>query len=130
MTEPRVVESEPRILLNTAHFQDPAAAPVAGAVWKLTEHQRDLDSNLIALPAGDGIAMHTGPHLDVLVHVTAGSGQLLTELASLDLEPGCVVWLPRGSRRQFVAGSDGLCYLTVHQRRQALVLEPPAPSTN
>jgi hypothetical protein len=34
------------------------------------------------------------------------------------------LWLPRRSRRQFTAGPDGLRYLTVHQRRQALVLEP------
>lgn len=113
----------PRVLLNTARFENPAATPVTGATWKLTPRQRDLDSNLIVLPAGGGIDMHTGPNLDVLIHVTAGSGRLITELGTVDLVPGAVVWLPRGSRRQFVAGSDGLCYLSVHQRRQALVLE-------
>ena len=34
------------------------------------------------------------------------------------------LWLPRRSRPQFMAGPDGLRYLTVHQRREALVLEP------
>ena len=113
----------PRVLINTTRFDNPASTPVAGATWKLTLRQRDLDSNLIALPAGGGIDMHTGPNLDVLIHVTAGAGRLITELGSVDLVPGALVWLPRGAQRQFVAGPDGLCYLTVHQRRQALVLE-------
>jgi uncharacterized protein (DUF2249 family) len=39
-----------------------------------------------------------------------------------DLRPGALIWLPRRSRRQFTAGPDGLRYLTVHQRRQALTL--------
>jgi len=38
------------------------------------------------------------------------------------LRPGSLVWLPRRSRREFTAGPDGLMYLTVHQRRQALTL--------
>ena len=35
----------------------------------------------------------------------------------LDVRP-----LPKPGRRQFTAGPDGLRYLTVHQRRQALTL--------
>jgi len=34
------------------------------------------------------------------------------------------LWLPRRSPRQFTAGPDGMRHLTMHQRRQALVLEP------
>ncbi|HVE25431.1 MAG TPA: DUF2249 domain-containing protein [Sporichthya sp.] len=115
----------PRVLLNTARLEDgEGAAVVAGAAWKLAVRQRDLDSNLIALPPGGGIDMHDGPNLDVLIHVTAGTGQLRTEVGVVELEPGALAWLPRGSRRQFFAGPDGLHYLSVHQRRQALALEP------
>jgi hypothetical protein len=32
--------------------------------------------------------------------------------------------LPRRSLREVTAGPDGLMYLTVHQRRQALTLSP------
>jgi uncharacterized protein (DUF2249 family) len=118
----------PRILANTTDLTAGAdAEPEAtGAVWKLQALERDLDSNVIALPAGGGIDSHAGPDLDVLIHVLSGSGRLTTETGTIDLSPGALLWLPRRSRRQFAAGPDGLRYLTVRQRRQALVLQPTA----
>ncbi len=118
----------PRILANTADFarHTDTVPDVTGAVWKLGVAERDLDSNVIALPPDGGIDTHTGPDLDVLIHVLSGSGRLTTEEGIINLSPGAPLWLPRRSRRQFTAGPDGLRYLTVHQRRQALVLEPPA----
>lgn len=114
----------PRVLVNTTEVAASTGEPdVSGAVWKLQASQRDLDSNIIALPPGRTIEAHTGPDLDVLIHVLAGSGQLTTEQDALDLLPGTLLWLPRRSRRQFTAGPDGLRYLTVHQRRQSLVLD-------
>lgn len=114
----------PRILLNTGrHAVDADSADVTGAVWKLQLRERDLDSNIIALPPGETIEAHTGPNLDVLIHVLAGTGQLSTELGTCDLEPGALLWLPRGSRRRFASGPDGLRYLTIHRRRQAFVLD-------
>ena len=65
---------------------------------------------------------HTGPDLDVLIHVLAGSGELTTELDTIPMEAGALLWLPRLARRQFTAGPNGLSYLTVHQRRKALAL--------
>ncbi|GAA2111634.1 hypothetical protein GCM10009841_34560 [Microlunatus panaciterrae] len=113
----------PRVLVNTADLTAAEDRPDAsGAVWKLQARERDLDSNIIALPPGEGIAEHVGPDLDVLIHILAGSGQLITEVGPIDLAPGMLLWLPRRSRRQFAAGADGLRYLTVHQRRQSLVL--------
>jgi uncharacterized protein (DUF2249 family)/quercetin dioxygenase-like cupin family protein len=111
----------PRVLLDTTDL--PTGPGAVGAVWRLPMRERDLDSNVVALPAGTTIEAHAGPDLDVLVHVLRGSGRLDTELGSLTLAPGTLVWLPRRSRREFTAGDDGLAYLTVHQRRQALVLE-------
>ncbi|HWY01930.1 MAG TPA: DUF2249 domain-containing protein [Mycobacterium sp.] len=118
----------PRILANTTDLTAGADAEpdATGAVWRLQARERDLDSNVIALPAGGGIDSHAGPDLDVLIHVLSGSGRLRTETGTIDLSPGALLWLPRRSRRQFAAGPDGLRYLTVHQRRQALVLEPTA----
>ena len=63
-----------------------------------------------------------GPDLDVLLFVLSGAGQITTELDTLDLHAGALVWLPRRSQRRFTAGPEGLRYLTVHQRRQSLVL--------
>jgi len=115
----------PRILASTTRLAAETGDPlVRGAVWKLEVRDRDLDSNVIALPPGGVIDAHAGPDLDVLIHVLGGSGTLTSERGSLDLEPGVLAWLPRRSLRQFSAGPEGLRYLTVHRRRQALVLEP------
>ncbi len=119
----------PRILCDTttaAAENDPDAA---GAVWTLSTRRRDLDANIIRLRPGTGIEPHTGPDLDVLVLALAGTGRIVTETDPLDLQPGTLVWLPRRSRRGFTAGPDGVSYLTVHQRRQALVLDPPPEAT-
>jgi quercetin dioxygenase-like cupin family protein len=113
----------PRTLVNTADLSADDAS--TGAIWKLTAQNRDLDANIIALPPNGGIEAHAGPDLDVMIHVLAGSGRLTTESSVLDLAPGDLVWLPRQSRRQFRAGDAGLRYLTVHRRREALVLRPP-----
>lgn len=113
----------PRVLTHTDRFAATTGEPdVTGAVWKLQVRERDLDSNVIALPPGGTIDAHAGPDLDVLIHVLAGTGQLTTELGTLDLAPGALLFLPRRSRRRFTAGTEGLRYLTIHQRRQALVL--------
>ena len=114
----------PRVLVDNAAGAGSDAPTPSGAVWRLEARDRDLDSNVIALPPDGAIDTHTGPDLDVLIYVLAGSGTLTTELDVIDLEPGQLLWLPRRSRRQFSAGAQGLRYLTVHQRRQALVLDP------
>lgn len=114
----------PRVLADTSQLTaaDGGPADAAGAVWKLQLRQRDLDSNIIRLRPGSGIDSHLGPDLDVLLLVLGGSGQLGTERGSVDLWPGALAWLPRRSRRRISPGPDGLTYLTVHGRRQALVL--------
>jgi uncharacterized protein (DUF2249 family) len=113
----------PRVLTNTREIQ--AETDAAGAIWKLSAPDRDLDSNVIALPSGQAIDTHYGPDLDVLLHVIEGSGRLTGEANVIELVPGVLVWLPRRSQRQITAGPLGLRYLTVHRRRQSLVLEPP-----
>lgn len=111
----------PRVLCDTA-TTDGDEVGITGAVWKLDLRERDLDANIIHLPAGAMIEAHSGPELDVLIHVLHGSGKLATELGTIVLAPGVLVWLPRRSRREFTAGDTGLRYLTAHQRRQALAL--------
>jgi uncharacterized protein (DUF2249 family) len=114
----------PRILTDTSATVAAGDPDATGAIWKLRTRERDLDSNIIQLAPGTAIDAHTGPDLDVLVHILGGSGRLTTELDRVDLQPGALIWLPRRSQRQFTAGPDGLRYLTVHQRRQALSLGP------
>ena len=111
----------PRLLCDTTLLT--AEGPDAtGAIWKLQTSERDLDSNVIRLAPTGTIGRHVGPDVDVLVHVLAGTGELATETGTLPLTSGALVWLPRRSHRQFTAGPEGLSYLTVHQRREALTL--------
>lgn len=100
-----------------------------GVLGKLTEGERQLDANVIALAAGACVAPHDGPEVDVLVTVLAGTGRLIIgesgSEAELELVPEAVAWLPRGTRRGFLAGPSGLRYVSAHQRRRALVLRAP-----
>ncbi|QEN17228.1 DUF2249 domain-containing protein [Mycobacterium sp. ELW1] len=114
----------PRVVVTTVDDPRGAGSTVA---WRLQPRKRDLDANIIALPPDGVIDTHTGPDLDVLIHVIAGSGQLDTERGGIDMTPGVLVWLPRQSVRRFSAGPNGLRYLTVHQRREALTLHAPLP---
>ena len=117
----------PRVVADTSTLaqQDPDAT---GAVFSLRMRQRDLDSNVVALGPRGQIDEHAGPEVDVLIHVIAGAGQLSTETGTVELTPGVVLWLPKRSRRAFQAGPEGLTYLTVHQRRQSLVLHTSPPA--
>jgi len=110
----------PRIVTETSSLLDSSEAQTAGSIWQLEPGARDLDSNIISLPAGDEIAMHIGPDLDVLILVLGGSGELETELDTIPLSQGALLWLPRKAQRRFAAGSEGLQYLTVHQRKPTL----------
>lgn len=105
------------ILTSTADLPD---EPRRGALWSIAEPERELDSNLIRLPAGEEIPPHLGAEVDTLVHVVAGSGTLTTEDGEEPLRTGDLALLPRRTLRGFRAGEEDLVYLTVHRRREAL----------
>lgn len=105
------------ILTNT---DDLPEQPHRGAVWSIAEPDRELDSNLIRLPAGDRIETHVGAEVDTFVHVVRGAGTLITEHGEEPLRSGDVALLPRRTVRGFLAGEHGLEYLTVHRKRQSL----------
>ncbi|WP_394214242.1 cupin domain-containing protein [Brachybacterium vulturis] len=112
------------ILTNTA---EQPAEPRRGAVWSIAEPERELDSNLIRLPAGESIPAHVGAEVDTLIHVVRGGGTLVTDTGEEPLRPGDVALLPRRTGRGFRAGADGLAYLTVHRRRQSLRIQSGPP---
>ena len=115
----------PRIVADSAAVDRPPQA--SGSAWRLDSPQRDLDANIITLTPGDTIDRHTGPALDVLIHVISGSGVLATDDEEIELSPGAVVWLPRRTTRAFTAGRDGLSYLSVHQRKPGLSIGSAPP---
>ena len=111
----------PRILADTGALAAAVGDGGAqGAVWRLAEPTRHLDANVIAVPPRASIDPHVGPAEDVLWHVVAGSGTLVTDAGEVPLSPGAVVWLPRGSRRAVTAGAEGLRYLSVHRRKDGM----------
>ncbi|MDQ0687384.1 quercetin dioxygenase-like cupin family protein [Streptomyces achromogenes] len=105
---------------------DPASA---GALWKLTESGRQLDANLVHLPAHQCVETHAEPDLDVLVLVVAGHGILGTGDRNEPLTGGALFWLPHGSTRRITASADGVSYLTVHRRRPGMQIRP-RPATD
>jgi quercetin dioxygenase-like cupin family protein len=113
----------PRVLCDT----DTLVPERPGALWRLPMRERDLDANVVHLPAGEVVDPHVGADLDVLLLVLHGDGRLTTELGEVEVRAGQLVWLPRRSVRGFAAGPDGLRYLTVHQRRQGLGLVAARP---
>lgn len=98
-----------------------------GALWRLPAEGRQLDANIIRLPADARVDPHVEPDLDVVLFVADGSGWLEVADVRQQLEPGCVAWLPHGARRALSAGADGLVYLTAHRRRPGLAIRTAAP---
>ena len=108
------------VLTNTSELPE---HPPRGAVWSIAEPERELDSNLIRLPADGVIETHVGAEVDTLIHVVRGGGALVTVDGEEPLRPGDVALLPRRTTRGFRAGGQGLEYLTVHRRRQSLQIK-------
>jgi mannose-6-phosphate isomerase-like protein (cupin superfamily) len=110
----------PRVLHGVQPIVADQTAQPVGVVWRLEEVGRQLDVNVLNLPAGERIGAHVEADLDVLLVIVAGSGTMVTEAGLLTFGPGELVWLPRGSVRSLAAGAEGLAYLTVHRRRPGM----------
>ena len=110
----------PRVLADTTTLGSATDldADAGGAVWRLEPAARQLGGNVIRLRADGQIAAHLGPDLDVLLHVLAGSGQVVTPTDPIHVQAWALVWLPRRSQRAILAGPDG-----AH-----LPLAPPTPA--
>jgi uncharacterized protein (DUF2249 family) len=126
----RVATDLPRVVADTNSLSATAErdADAGGAVWRLEPAARQLDANVIRIHPDGMIEAHLGPDLDVLLHVVAGSGQIVTETDPIPVRAGSLVWLPRRSQRAILAGSNGLTYLSVHPRRPGLSITTPTPS--
>jgi quercetin dioxygenase-like cupin family protein len=118
-TDVRAEQPRLRVLADVHQLVVESPVP-SGARWALAEPGRQLDANLIHLPAGQRVDTHTEPDLDVVLVVVAGGGIASTPDGEQMLADGNVVWLPRGSTRSLIAGGEGLSYLTVHRRRPGL----------
>ncbi|WP_437114788.1 hypothetical protein [Streptomyces longispororuber] len=120
------VPETPRLLLSLDELVPSTSSAQGGALWKLAEQRRQLDANVIRLPASGSVALHVENALDVLLLVVAGDGHLDGGDGPLPLAAGSLAWLPRSSRRGLRAGPGGLVYLTVHVRRPGMGIAGPA----
>ena len=118
-------DPEPRVLADLNWCLAQARPDQAGALWSLAESGRQLDANLVCLPADASVALHIEPDLDVLLLVMTGNGRLSTESGDQELTPGTLLWLPRGSSRGLAAGPEGMAYLTTHQARPGMRIRLP-----
>ena len=123
-SQPPSARPMPVLVGDSAALFDQARLPT-GALWRLQESPRQLDANVVHLAPGQRVETNVEPALDVLLHVLQGDGQVLTRDEPVDLRPGSLLWLPRGSRRGLQAGPEGVSYLTVHVRRPPLGIGRP-----
>jgi quercetin dioxygenase-like cupin family protein len=98
---------------------------VGGPVWG-TESE-ELNATILDWRAGEGPPEHVNDSRDVAVVVLAGSGELLLDGEPRPLAAGDVLVVPRGARRRFTAGPDGIRYATVHRRREGLQIASRLP---
>ena len=99
------------------------AKPHRGVGWHL-ESAGDLNANLVAFPAGQGVAPHVNDEVDVLIVGIVGEGEVLVDGLPHPLRPAVAVLVPRGARRATRAVSERLAYLTVHRSRAPLLPVP------
>ena len=119
----------PRILYDTSASAAPEDLS-AGALWRLAESGRQLDANVVHLPAGHRVDTHREPDLDILLLVLSGTGTLTADDGTHPLPTGVLTWLPHGSARSLAAGPDGMTYLTVHRRRPGMRIQRRDPSVH
>ncbi|MEU9593326.1 hypothetical protein AB0D84_26875 [Streptomyces sp. NPDC048193] len=115
----------PRVLCDTTELLARTGEAGAGALWRLAEPGRQLDANVVRVPASGRVGTHTEPDLDVLLLVLDGAATLVCADGDRPLRPGLLTWLPYGSTRAVQAGPDGVTYLTVHRRRPGMRIQPP-----
>jgi len=94
-----------------------------GVGWS-HEGGEDLNANLGRFGAGEGVGIHTNDEADVGFVGVSGSGSVVVEGEKFVLEPGRMVYEPRGCLRATRSDSGEFAYLTVHPRRGPLPLAP------
>jgi len=94
-----------------------------GVVWT-QEGEGDLNANLVRFEAGEGVGIHRNDEVDVVFVGVSGSGVLVVDGEELPLQPGRLVYVPKGCLRATRSDSGEFAYLTVHRRRGPLRLAP------
>jgi quercetin dioxygenase-like cupin family protein len=102
-----------------------AKSSIEAVPW--STRSADLNVNLLHFQAGDGVAAHVNPEVDVLLVGVAGEGEVLAGEATYPLRPGRVVLIPKGLERSTRATSEHFAYLSCHRARRGLMPAPRLP---
>ena len=94
-------------------------------VWAL-EGRGDLNVNLVHFGPGRGVGEHFNDEVDVVFVGVSGSGTVVVNGEEFALEPGKLVFVPKGCLRAIQSASGELAYLTVHRRRGPMRVGPLA----
>jgi quercetin dioxygenase-like cupin family protein len=94
-----------------------------GVVWS-QEGSEDLNANLVRFEAGEGVGIHANDEVDVVFVGVSGSGTVVVEGEKFALEPGRMVFVPKGCLRATRGGSGEFAYLCIHRRRGPVQLAP------
>ena len=105
-----------------------AMDPGMGVVWS-HEGGEDLNVNLVRFETGEGVGVHANNEVDVVFVGVSGSGAVVVEGERFSLEPGRLVYVPKGCLRATRSGSGEFAYLTVHRRRGPLRLAARSAGT-
>ncbi|WP_420082224.1 hypothetical protein ACN6AT_35155 [Streptomyces sp. JL4002] len=101
----------------------------SGALWRPEGVDRQLDANLVRHLPGTGGKAYTEDEVDVMLVVVLGGGTLTLDGTQIQLAPGFLGLLPRGTSRALLAGPEGLLVLTVHRRRRGMSIGRSTPAT-
>jgi mannose-6-phosphate isomerase-like protein (cupin superfamily) len=94
-------------------------------VWAL-EGSGDLNVNLVHFGFGRGVEEHGNDEVDVVLVGVSGSGTVVVNSEKFALEPGKLVFVPKGCLRVIRSASGEFAYLTVHRRRGPMRVDPLA----
>lgn len=96
-----------------------AAGDRVGVIWALKESD-ELNVNLVRFGSGGGVGEHANDEVDVLVVGVSGSGLVVVDGEEHGLQPGKLIFIPKGTERSTRSLSEHFAYLTVHRRRGRL----------
>jgi quercetin dioxygenase-like cupin family protein len=102
-----------------------SAAGREGVVWAL-DASEDLNANLVHFGAGRGVGEHVNDEVDIVFVGVSGAGFVEVGGRAHALEPGKLVFVPKGAKRSTRGASANFTYLTVHGRRGPLRIEAKA----
>jgi mannose-6-phosphate isomerase-like protein (cupin superfamily) len=76
--------------------------------------------------SGRGVEEHGNDEVDVVLVGVSDTGTVVVNGEEFALEPGKLVFVPKGCLRAIRSASGELAYLTVHRRRGPMRVDPLA----